>query len=219
MKRCSIISVIVLFCLNFGCFPAEMLQYRAFDENNVQQFEPMIHIDTGASDLLFHISEKSSKTCTEEEKQKTKETVDLFFEELLRFNYALQKPAWEDISTLSEDLKDAVRFQEKYNLINEYITEHGADLNVTSLIETSLISFDGNDGVIVRTTGVLNYRFISMDGVCPAFLSNLSLGDNPIAFAIYVQIPSDNKSTAKVIGWSFKRYNGIQDNYYSEVLR
>ena len=93
----------------------EVLRVEQINEKQ-ELYKSLLHIDTGASDLLFHISEKSSKTCTEEEKQKTKETVDLFFEELLRFNYALQKPAWEDISTLSEDLKDAVRFQEKYIL-------------------------------------------------------------------------------------------------------
>ena len=29
--------------------------------------------------------------------------MDLFFEQLLRFNFALQKPAWEEIDSLSDE--------------------------------------------------------------------------------------------------------------------
>lgn len=211
--------IVFVIGLSISCIRASANQYTIIDENNVQQYVSLISIDDEWNCITSDASNKVQSNCTDEEEQTATRVIDCFFEELLRFNYALQKPAWEEINSLSDDLQNTIEFREEYNSINEYIEEHGADLNVTSLITTSLICFDRDDEVIVKVTGVLNYRFVSMDGIRPTYLRNLSFGDNPIAFTIYVRIPFNNKSAAKVIGWSFKRYNCIQENYYPEVLR
>ena len=212
-----IIIASILFC---ACnYRAGLNKYVVLDENTVQQFESEFSVDTMVGDSRICISNEVQRACTDEEMQMASYTVDLFFEELLRYNFALRKPTWNDLSSLSDELHQMDRLQEEYTAIDEYVTGHGADLNITSFKITSTTCLDRGDMSIIRITGVLCYRLLSFDGIKPSFLIDLSFGDNPIAFAVYVRQFSNNKPASKVIGWSFIRYDSIQVDFYPEVIQ
>lgn len=210
---------IIIICFSICCSRADKNQYIFRDENNVRQYETLISVETSALDEVFHISDREQRPCTEEEERLVCDTIDLFFEELLRFNYALQKPDWGNILSLSDELHESEVIQTIYCSLYEYVYEHGADLNITSIKKSSPICFERDGIKVIKVAGVLNYRLLSFDSVNPPVQCSLSFGDNPIAFTIYVKTNIDNETVFKVIGWSIKRYNGIQENYYSEVLR
>lgn len=206
-------------CFNLCCYEAKNNQYTVHDEMNTHQFETAISINPYKSDSLLNLSQLKERACTETEERVVIDILDLFFKELLRFNYALEKESWLNIVSLSDELHNNKVLEEKYNSIDKYVKEHGNDLNVTSIERATSLCYENSNKRIIRTSGVINYRVLASDGYKPSVFDNLTLGDNPVAYIVFIELSPDDDSTSMVIGWSFRRYNGEQEDFYPEVLQ
>ena len=217
MKRyLNILFAIVLISLNVCCYEAKNNLYTIQDENVTLQYESLISIDSIDSEILFQLSQQTERSCTEDEEKAETDILDLFFEEVLRFNYALKKATWNNIASISDELHESSTLEENYLSIDKFVKEHGADINVTSVKKTSSLCYTNGHKRIVKSCGILNCRLLSFDGYKPDILDGLTFGDNPIAYIVYIEL-SDDAPTSKVIGWSFKRYNSKQKDFYPEA--